>query len=231
VFFFHHLSSGLIIATSTRGADHLRGNIEATKRPDLCHKKWGDQQIANPGVVRGKHLAVSWAQQEFTLADCLGRCKCGVNLWEIACPLADVDNDIEGIGRAKIFSAVTGGRSYPRDLEIAAERVLNLERAFILRQGITRKHDKPPRKVFTTVVPRGPLGGYIADERAYEELLNLYYKHMGWDIGTGVPTRAKLETLGLGYVADELERDAPYPEWTGPYLWPLGMYPHNGDMA
>ena len=36
-------------------------------------------------------------------------------------------------------------------------------------------------------------------------MLDEYYAARGWDLKTGTPTRAKLEELGLGYVADQLE--------------------------
>jgi aldehyde:ferredoxin oxidoreductase len=36
-------------------------------------------------------------------------------------------------------------------------------------------------------------------------MLDEYYAERGWDVKTGVPTRAKLVELGLEYVADELK--------------------------
>jgi aldehyde:ferredoxin oxidoreductase len=37
-------------------------------------------------------------------------------------------------------------------------------------------------------------------------MLDNYYELRGWDKKTGLPTRAKLETIGLGDVADQLEK-------------------------
>jgi aldehyde:ferredoxin oxidoreductase len=122
-------------------------------------------------------------------------------------------------------------KTTPKDLEIIADRVYNLERAFIAREGITRKHDMPPWKSFNVPIPRGPLEGAVASEKQYEDLLDKYYKQMGWDIKTGLPTRSTLEKLKLESVADELERDTPFPEWEGPILWSLEKYPHGGTKA
>ena len=33
----------------------------------------------------------------------------------------------------------------------------------------------------------------------------MFYTEFGWDVKTGIPTRATLESFGLGKVADELE--------------------------
>jgi aldehyde:ferredoxin oxidoreductase len=43
------------------------------------------------------------------------------------------------------------------------------------------------------------------DRDDYEKSLTLFYKEMGWDETTGIPTRAQLEKLQLADVADELD--------------------------
>jgi aldehyde:ferredoxin oxidoreductase len=35
-------------------------------------------------------------------------------------------------------------------------------------------------------------------------MLDEYYTVRGWDLNTGIPTKAKLEELRLGYVAKQL---------------------------
>ena len=40
-----------------------------------------------------------------------------------------------------------------------------------------------------------------------------------------------LEDLGLNHVADELEAGSPYPDWSGPTLWPLKNYPRGSHRA
>lgn len=231
-FFYVNIPFGLTFAFSPRGADHLRGAMTSILRPDICEKKWGNAEWAEPAKPEGKHITVAWGQQEYTLADCLGRCKCGVNMWEIACPMAGVVEDMEGIGRARIVSAATGWEVSAKELERVAERVFNLERAFIVREGMRRKDDMPPWKAFHVPIPRGPLAGAVASQEVYEKLFNDYYAYMGWDQMTGVPTRKKLEELGLKYVADELEKHGPYPEWIGPPLWSEDKYPRRrGNRA
>jgi aldehyde:ferredoxin oxidoreductase len=43
------------------------------------------------------------------------------------------------------------------------------------------------------------------DRAQFDEFKTRFYELQGWDTATGYPTRATLESLGLGYVADELE--------------------------
>ncbi|MEM2852838.1 MAG: aldehyde ferredoxin oxidoreductase C-terminal domain-containing protein [Ignisphaera sp.] len=39
-----------------------------------------------------------------------------------------------------------------------------------------------------------------------DRMLDDYYTARGWDVKTGIPTRRKLEELGLAYVAEELTK-------------------------
>ena len=54
-FFYTYIPFGLTFATSTRGADHLRGAMTQIIRPDICEKKWGDAKIADPTTLYKKH--------------------------------------------------------------------------------------------------------------------------------------------------------------------------------
>jgi len=48
--------------------------------------------------------------------------------------------------------------------------------------------------------------GRKVDRDRFEDWKTIYYKLEGWDTSTGWPKRSTLEGLGLGFVADELER-------------------------
>jgi aldehyde:ferredoxin oxidoreductase len=43
------------------------------------------------------------------------------------------------------------------------------------------------------------------DRAKFEEFKTIFYKLQGWDTESGYPTKATLESMDLGYVADELE--------------------------
>jgi aldehyde:ferredoxin oxidoreductase len=57
----------------------------------------------------------------------------------------------------------------------------------------------------------GKWGFYSYSERRldrdkFEAFKTRFYELQGWDTATGYPTRSGLESLGLDYVADELEK-------------------------
>jgi len=81
----------------------------------------------------------------------------------------------------------------------AGERIINLQRAFACREGIRRKDDTLPKRL-VTALPDGGAAGKAADLK-YQ--LNEYYQLRGWD-DKGIPTRERLQALGLSKVADDL---------------------------
>jgi len=74
---------------------------------------------------------------------------------------------------------------------------VNLERLFIAREGITRQDDTLPRRFLEEPLPEGsgPSTGSVLE---LEPMLDEYYCARGWDVETGLPTKEKLEELGLG---------------------------------
>ena len=109
-----------------------------------------------------------------------------------------------------LFNSVTGSDLTPKELDTICERIANLERAILVRShGRSRADDE-------TVIPyfereenwASPVLGEKrrGDRGEMLKLLDAYYKLSGWDVNTGRPTRAKLEELGLGEVAADLER-------------------------
>jgi aldehyde:ferredoxin oxidoreductase len=80
------------------------------------------------------------------------------------------------------------------ELKRKVNRSRNLHRALNNRRGMSRKDEKPPEDHWRHRFPE-----------LEEELLTTYYTYKGWNYD-GIPTRARLEELDLGYVADDLER-------------------------
>ena len=70
-----------------------------------------------------------------------------------------------------------------------------------------------------------------AERAKHRMLLERYYRLQGQDPETGVPTRARMEALGLAAEGTRLHDGGPYPEWQGPPLWPLDSYPRGGRRA
>jgi aldehyde:ferredoxin oxidoreductase len=104
----------------------------------------------------------------------------------------------------KIVAAATGidFGGFDSALKIG-ERVWNVEKAFNVREGFDRRHDTLPARFLKEPIPEGPSKGQKFE---LEPLLDEYYQARGWDVATGLPTRGKLEELGLKDIADELEK-------------------------
>ncbi len=54
-------------------------------------------------------------------------------------------------------------------------------------------------------LPEGLYQGQAIPKDQFEQMLDYYYEFRGWDKATGIPTKEKLEQLGLGYVAAKLK--------------------------
>ena len=50
----------------------------------------------------------------------------------------------------------------------------------------------------------GPLSEVAVNPDELKDARRIYYRMMCWDEETGVPSRGKLEELGIGWVADYL---------------------------
>jgi aldehyde:ferredoxin oxidoreductase len=97
---------------------------------------------------------------------------------------------------AEAVRAATGWNTNMFELTKVGERSVTLARAVNVRRGMTAKDDTLPARFFEPIEasPKGvPL-----DRQAFQESLQLYYAMMGWD-DAGIPTRAKLIELGVGW--------------------------------
>jgi len=90
------------------------------------------------------------------------------------------------------------------ELMKVGERRLNLMRAFNAREGVGKEADTKPAKLLVPL-QGGPTDGVVVTDEELEQAKALYYRMAGWD-ENGRPTRAKLEELGLSWLADELSK-------------------------
>jgi aldehyde:ferredoxin oxidoreductase len=106
----------------------------------------------------------------------------------------------------KYFEAITG---IPMDLEDfwnLGDRIYALIRAFWVREyegEWGREMDYPPARWFDEPLTEGALKGAHLDRDKYDDLLQSYYDKRGWD-ERGIPTKTKMNQLGLSEEAEEL---------------------------
>jgi len=120
----------------------------------------------------------------------------------------------ENLLECEIISAITGRKLDEEDLNFLGERIFNVQRSILLREGYKGRDDDVLREVEFTVplkaelhnpdclVP-GPQSevisrkGQVVDREKFEKTKDEYYRLRGWDTTTGIPSRKKMEELGL----------------------------------
>ena len=100
----------------------------------------------------------------------------------------------------KILGKILGGIIGPEiaaDMKKAGERIYNLEQLFNCREGFSRADDVVPDRFFEEPLPLGEKKGAVMSREKFKTMMDEHYKTRGWDPETTIPTRAKLEQLGL----------------------------------
>lgn len=107
---------------------------------------------------------------------------------------------------ARAVSAVSGVNMTSEDVRRIGDRIMTLERAFNVREGIRREDDTLPQRLLEEEMPEGPTGGAVISPLELEAMKDQFYGEAGWDKATGIPTRRELERLGMGFVAAGLQQ-------------------------
>lgn len=163
-----------------RGFGHLDAKIKVTK--------WFDDRAQ----VKDSLLLCDWV---------FPRVLNGFDSAEELQAADDYYGDVDA--EARMLAPLTGVPFTSEELDRAGERIRNLDRALHIRNhGRSRAVDATAEWVFE--YPEKSDGTRL-DQAMFDRILDGYYTRRGWDVSSGWPTRAKLEELGLGDVADELE--------------------------
>ncbi len=120
-------------------------------------------------------------------------------------PWIEVGLELEWYPR--LLHAATGLDISLEDLNIVADRVFNLTRAFWIREygkKWTREMDVPPMRWFDEPLTKGALKKAKLSRAKYDRMLQTYYRKRGWD-EQGVPRKSTLKNLGLEDVVGQLK--------------------------
>lgn len=165
---------GLAFATSNRGACHNVGGW--TIRDELIQKK------VDRFAVKGKGIFVKTLQDIRGYIDAIGICTIPRRAMHLTDnPAVDVIN-------------LATGLDFTGQLLTIGERIYNLERLILVREGITRKDDDLPQRIKTEPLADGPASGHRISQEMLDEMLDEYYSARGWN-KNGIPTKVKLEQL------------------------------------
>ncbi|MCL6577857.1 MAG: aldehyde ferredoxin oxidoreductase family protein [Candidatus Bathyarchaeota archaeon] len=119
-------------------------------------------------------------------------------------PWVEVGFELEWYPR--FLYAATGLEMNWDNLNLIADRIFNLTRAFWIREygkSWSKEMDVPPARWFEEPLTKGALKGAKLERAKYDVMLQRYYKKRGWD-ERGIPTKTTLDKLGLKDVAKQL---------------------------
>ena len=146
----------------------------------------GDHAIPNFPTAEMCSEIVDWMEMLHNIDDALGICA-GMSSFCLKPPYHIHNFPL-------LISAATGMDVDEAGLKKIANRSRNLHRAYNNRLGMRRADEKPPQDHWKKRFPE-----------LEQNLLSTYYKYKGWN-DDGIPARARLEELDLGYVAEDLEK-------------------------
>jgi len=165
---------GLAFATSNRGACHNVGGW--TIRDELLQKR------VDRYAVKGKGILVRTLQDVRGYIDAIGICTIPRRAMHLTDnPAVDVIN-------------LATGLDFTGKLLTIGERIYNLERLILVREGVTRKDDDLPLRIKNEPIKDGPAKGHKITQDMLDQMLDEYYASRGWN-KSGVPTKEAINRL------------------------------------
>jgi len=187
---------GLGYAVSPTGADHNHNLHDVDYADDdgiAALRPFGlldplDPTDLGPAKVRLAAVQIPWA----TVVNALGYC-------------AFVSLMMDRPWLVEVVRAATGWDTSLHELLKGGERVYTLARAFNAREGFLAADDRLPDRFFEPL-GEGPAAANALSRDEFAQARTLFYQMMGWDEQTAAPRAWKLHELGVGWVAEELQR-------------------------
>jgi aldehyde:ferredoxin oxidoreductase len=201
------LAMTLASSVGTRGADHLKGHPFSgiIGLRDMLERIFGKDipdEITDHASPVAKGRVVWWHENYKMLMDCLGICFIpivGVTVF------GDPHMLFEELG--EIYQAVTG--EDPEKLFESAERAYQVEKCYNALLGNDRKDD----------VRQGTRRGQ-EDPINHPGMLDEYYHYRGCS-NEGLPTRKRLQEVGLSDVLEDLTKKKKISEYECPAITEL----------
>ncbi len=162
---------GLSYATGDVGASHLRGWPQTLENPETSALDVIESMIEKRNMK--------------LLRDSLIVCHLSYHL-----PLSHDQN-------ITLLNSATGLKYDVESISIFGQRIETLSRLFNVREGVSRKDDILPPRLWESQT-HGPAKGMksFIDEDDFERSLDKYYELQGWGMD-GIPTEETIENLGL----------------------------------
>jgi len=190
-------SMGLAAVTAARGADHLYAFpvLDEAGFDDEIRERFGEEylpEMAERLNPKYKGIMVKECEDFMVVVESLGLCKYGTQI-----PPEFYYEDVA------LALKVHNGLEFTRaSLQTIGERIVNLNRLFNVKRGVTRADDNLPDRLTKEGAPLGPAKGEVVE---LDQMLDEYYLKRGWDNETGIPYASTLRHLGLVEEASGME--------------------------
>jgi len=191
-------SMGLASATAARGADHLYAfpvldEVGFDREIEIRYGRQYLPEMADRLNPKYKGIMVKENEDFCAVVESLGVCKYGT----LIPPVLFYDDVVAA------FEVTVGVKMSVEQFKLIGERIVNLNRCFNVREGITRRDDALPERLTKEPAPEGPAKGQVVE---LDQMLDEYYTVRGWRVSDGIPTPETLRRLGLEDVAADLEK-------------------------
>lgn len=207
-------------------SDGTMSSVDTDAYRAIARRFWGGDDAADYSTYAGKAMSAFMIQNRTYAKETLTACDF---FYPIVTPEGAPDHVGDPAIESRLLSAVTGIDYTEADYNLTGERVFNLTRAILAREGhIGRRDDTLPEFNFTEPMTSdksnyfflfnpecmlpgkdGELTsrlGAMLDRTEFENMLSDYYSLRGWDTASGLQTAQRLKNLNLEYVIDELKR-------------------------
>ncbi|MCK4756999.1 MAG: aldehyde ferredoxin oxidoreductase C-terminal domain-containing protein, partial [Thermoplasmata archaeon] len=185
---------GLGIATSSRGADHLRSRptleIFLNLPIEAKEKIYGKGINNDPTSYEGKEKSVYFSDNIFAAVDCIGICK-------FICHGFNSPHFVDYTWMKRLIHCTSGWELTEKEIEEVGKRVIDTERMINTKLGVTRKDDTLPKRYFDDPMPLKMAKGHHIDRAEFDGMLSRYYALRGWSESGQVSEARKAELEGL----------------------------------
>jgi aldehyde:ferredoxin oxidoreductase len=187
---------------------------------NIAKRFWGNELAVDFSTYEGKALATAMIQNRECAKESLLLCDW---MWPITHSKHSDDHVGDPTLESKLLTAVVGEEVSEVELYVLGERIFNLQRAILAREGhVGRQSDILPEPFYTrplrwavqdpeclapgrdgAVISRK---GAVVDREQFEQMKDEYYKHRAWDVATGLQTTTQLASLGLQDIVNDLQK-------------------------
>ena len=206
---------GMMWAAKTLG--YMDNYISSDVFRAIARRFWGSEIAADFSTYEGKALAAAKIQNRQYVKESLLLCDF---IWPIMHTGITEDHVGDPTLESRIYSAVTGAEIDEQGLYKIGERIFNLQRAILVREGHNgREGDTLEEFNFTRPLKSDFMNeacllpgkdgepfsrrGLTLDREEFEKMKEEYYGIRGWDPSTGLQTLEKLKELGLEEVGKD----------------------------